>query len=103
MFDENVYHGFWVIDVVVGVEFEFLEFRILAHEIFDGVFKCFHDLGEFGFARRRFDVDDDFVIDSQFLGDRQGIVRRSSMIEMVNGDFGHAGNLEERNEGATAI
>jgi hypothetical protein len=43
------------------------------------------------------------MINSQFLGDRQGIVRRASMIEMVDRDFGHAGNLGERNEGATAI
>jgi hypothetical protein len=43
------------------------------------------------------------MINSQFLGDRQGIVRRASMIEMVDCDFGHGGNLGERNEGATAI
>jgi len=103
VFDENIHHGLRIVDVVVGIEFEFLEFRIFPHEIFDGVFKRLHDFGELGLARWCFDVDDDFMINSQFLGDRQGIVRRASMIEMVDRDFGHAGNLEERNEGATAI
>lgn len=103
MFDENIHHGLRIVDVVVGIEFEFLEFRIFAHEIFDGVFKRLHDFGELGLARWCFNVDDDFMINSQFLGDRQGIVRRASMIEMVDRDFGHAGNLGERNEGATAI
>lgn len=89
MLHKDIDHGLRVVDVVVGVEFKFLEFRILTYEIFDRVFKRFDDLGEIGFSRRSFDVDDDFVIYSQFLGDRQGIVRGASMIEMVDGDFGH--------------
>ncbi len=95
MLHENVHHGLGVVGVVVGIEFELLEFGILANEIFDRVFESFHDLGELGFVGRGFDVNDDFMIDSEFLGDRQGVIRRSSMIEMVDGDFGHAGNLEE--------
>jgi len=101
--DQYFDHSFWIVDIVVGIEFEFLEFRILAHEILDGVFESFDDFGEFLFSRRSFDIEDDLVIDSQFLGDRQGIVRRTSMIKMVDGNFGHAGNLGARNNGATAI
>lgn len=103
MFDENVDHGLRIVDVVFGIEFEFLEFRIFTHEIFYGVFKRLNDFGELGFARWCFNVDDDFEINSKFLGDRQGIVRGASMIEMVDRDFGHTRNLGERNEGATAI
>ena len=103
MLHEDVDDCFRVVDVVVGVEFKFLEFGILADEILDGVFESFHDFGELGFSRWCLDVNDDFVIDSQFLGDRQGIGGRASMIEVVDGDFGHAGNLEERVIGATAI
>lgn len=100
---ENVDDGLGIVDVVVGIELELFEFGILAHEIFDRIFKGFHNLGEFLFTGRSFDVNDDFVIDSEFLGDRQGIIGRTSMIEMVDGDFGHAGNLEERFHRAIAI
>ena len=89
MFDENIDHGLRIVDVVVGIEFEFLEFRIFPHEIFDGVFKRLHDFGELGLARWCFNVDDDFMINSQFLGDRQGLGGRTSVRVVVDGDFGH--------------
>lgn len=74
MFDEDVDDGFGVVDEVIGVEFEFFEFGVLADEIFDRICKGGDELGEGRFVGRVFDVEDDFVINSEFLGDRQGIV-----------------------------
>ncbi len=93
MFYEDVDDGLGVVDVVVGVELEFFEFGVLADEVFDRVLEGGDEFGEGGFVGRGFDVEDDFVIDSEFLGDRQGIVRGASMIKVVDGDFGHGGEV----------
>ena len=74
MFDEDVDDGFGVVDEVVWVELEFFEFGVFADEVFDGVLKGGDELGEGGFVGWGFDVEDDLVIDPEFLGDRQGIV-----------------------------
>jgi len=74
VFDEDVDNGLWFVDEVVWVEFEFFEFGVFADEVFDGVFKGGDELGEGGFVGWGFDVEDDFVIYSEFFGDRQGIV-----------------------------
>ena len=86
---EDLDNGFWVVDEVVGIEFQLFKFGILADEVFDRVPQSVHDPGEGGLIGRGFDVKDDFVIDSQFLGDRQGVLRRSSMIVVIDGDLGH--------------
>ena len=84
MLYENLDDRFGVADVVIGIEFKFFEFGVLSDEVFYGVFKRFDDFGEFFLTGRRFDVEGDFVIYSEFLGDRQGVVGRASMIEMIN-------------------
>ncbi len=84
MLYEDINDGFGVADVVIGIEFEFFKLRVLPHEVFDGIFQRFHDLGEFFFPGRGFDIKDDLVVDSEFLGDRQGIIRRASVVEVVD-------------------
>ena len=64
---------FGIVHEVVGVEFEFFELGILADKVFNGILKKFDNAGERGFIGRSFDVENDLVIDSKFLGDRQGI------------------------------
>lgn len=73
MLYENLDDGVWIIDVVIWVELQFLKLRILTHQILYWIFEAVHDLTKFVFSRRGLDIEDDFVIDSQFLGDRQGI------------------------------
>ena len=75
MFDEDIDDGIGVVDKVIRVEAEFFKFSVFADEILDRVLEGGHDFEEGGCIGRGFDVEDDFVIDSEFLGDRQGIVR----------------------------
>ena len=58
----------------LGVEFELLELGILTDEILDRIFENLDDFCQLRGIGRSLDVKDDFVIDSQFLGDRQGIL-----------------------------
>ena len=74
MLHEDVDNRLRVSDKIIGVKLELLELGILANEVFDRVFKGFHDFGQFRSIGRSLDVEDDFVLNSQFLGDRQGIV-----------------------------
>jgi len=93
VFHEDIDNGFGVVDVVIGVEFQLLEFGVLTDKIFDRIFESFDDLGESCGIGWSLNVEDDFVINAKFLGDRQGILRRSSMVEVVNGDFCHGAEL----------
>ena len=70
---EDIDDGFGVIDIVIGIEFELLELGILADEVFDRIFENVHNLRECRGIGRSFDINDDFVIHSEFLGDRQGV------------------------------
>lgn len=98
MLHEDVDDAFGIADEVIGVEFELFEFGVFANEIFDRIFKGFHDPGELLFIGRSFDVENDFVLDSQFLGDRQGILRRASTFEVIDADFGHEGEVAAEGE-----
>jgi len=98
---EDLDDGFGVSDEVIGVELEFLKLGVLADEVFDRTFEGFDDFGELRGIGRSFDVENDFVINSQFLGDRQGVLRRASTFEVVNGDFGHGGEVAAEGEWST--
>ena len=73
MLHEDVDDRLGVIDVVIWIEFKFLKLGILADEVFDRIFENVHNLRERRCIGRSLDVNDDFVIHSKFLGDRQGI------------------------------
>ena len=73
MLEEDFHHGFRVVDVVIRVQLKFLEQRVLAHEILHGIFEGLDDTLQVFAARWLLDVEDDFILDSQFPGDRQGI------------------------------
>lgn len=73
MLHEDVDDRLRVIDVVIGIELEFFKLGILADKVFDGIFENVHNLRECRGIGRSLDVNDDFVIHSEFLGDRQGI------------------------------
>ena len=70
---EDVDDRLGVIDVVIGIELEFFKLGILANKVFDGIFENVYNLRECRGIGRSLDVNDDFVIHSKFLGDRQGI------------------------------
>jgi len=72
--DQNVDDRVGVADEIVRVEFEFLELRIFADQVLDRVFKPGDDRLERCPIRWFFDVQHDIVVDTQFLGDRQGIL-----------------------------
>ena len=91
MLHENLDHSCRISDIVVRIQFELFEFGILSHEILDRVFEPGNDRFQLLFSGRGLDVKDNFVIDSELAGDRQGIVRGASMRVMINRDFGHGG------------
>lgn len=92
VFHENLHHRLGIVDEVFGIQFEFLKFRVLADEIFYRVFEDLYDVFEGGLIGRVFEVEDDFVFDSEFPGDRQGIGRRASVVVMVDRDHGPRGS-----------
>jgi len=73
VFHKDLDNGLGVVDEVIGAKLKLFELGVLADKVLDGVFKKFDDAGEGGFVGRGFDVENDLVIDSKFLGDRQGI------------------------------
>lgn len=73
MLHQDLDDGLGIVDVVVGVELQFFKFGILADKVFNGVFETFHDLGQSRLVGWGLDVENDFVINSKLLGDRQGI------------------------------
>lgn len=93
MLHEDVDDGLGIVHEVIGIEFEFFEFGILANEIFNGVFEGFDNPRELGLIGWSFNVEDDFVLDSQFPGDRQGMIGRASTFEVIDADFGHEGEV----------
>ncbi len=72
--EQNLNHSFRIIDIIIRIELQFLELGVLAHQIFHRVFKTGNDLFQRLSVRRRLDVEDDFRFNSQFPGDRQGIL-----------------------------
>ena len=82
--DEQVDHGFWVADVIVCVEFQLLELGVLANKVLDRVFQASDDLLESGPIGRLFHVENNIVVNTQFLGDRQGILGRTSMRVVID-------------------
>ena len=72
--EQNLNHGFRIIDIIIRIELQFLELGVLANQIFHRVFKAGNDLFQCLSVRRRLDVEDNLRLDSQFPGDRQGIL-----------------------------
>ena len=72
--EQNLNHGFRIIDIIIRIELQFLELGVLANQIFHRVFKAGNDLFQCLSVRRCLDVEDDFRFNSQFPGDRQGIL-----------------------------
>ena len=85
MFQEDLHHGLGMIHEGVGIEPELLEFGILADQVLDWVFQDLDNVGQGGLVGRGFDVEDDFVFDSEIPGDRQGIGGGASMVVVVDG------------------
>ena len=75
MFQQNFDDRFGIAHKIVGVEFQLVELRILANKVFHGILEAGDDGFQFLPSGRFFDVENHFVIDSQFPGDRQGIGR----------------------------
>ena len=73
MLEENLNHGFRIIDIILRDELQFLELGVLAHQVLDGILKAGNDLLQCLSVRRCLDVEDNLRLDSQFPGDRQGI------------------------------
>lgn len=73
-FDQQIDNGFRVPDIVIRVEIKLLELRVLTDEIFNGVLETLHDSFECCTVRWFLHVQHDVRIDTQFLGDRQGIL-----------------------------
>lgn len=90
MFYKNFDHRFRVSREGGRIETELFEEGILPHQILDRIFQSVDDVFQFLPSGWFLDVKDDFVLDSEFLSDRQGILRGSSVREVVDGDFlGH--------------
>ena len=89
MFEQDLDHGFWIIDVVVGIQLLLFEQRIFTHKIFHRIFEPGNDVFQSLAVRRRFNIKDNFVFDSKFPGDRQGIFRGTSMRVVINGNICH--------------
>lgn len=90
VFEKNLYHSIRVVDVVIRIEFEFFKHGIFAYQILDRILESLEDFFQILTARWGLDVKNHLVLNSQFLGDRQGIFRRASVRVMVDHCFGHA-------------
>ena len=86
---EDLDHGCRIADKIVRIQLKLFEFGILSHEIFDGVFELGDDRLKLLFAGRGFDVEDDFLLDSEFAGDRQRVGGGTSVRVVINRDFAH--------------
>lgn len=93
MLHKNSNHRFRISHIVVGIELQFLKLGILPDKIFDRVFQRSDNFLQLLFSRRFFDVENYFVINSQFPGDRQGIGGGPSVGIVVNRNFGHAESI----------
>jgi hypothetical protein len=71
--EENLNHGFRIIDIIIRIELQLLELGVLAHKVLDGIIKAGNDLLQCLPVRRCLDVEDNLRLDSQFPGDRQGV------------------------------
>ena len=85
MLHQNIDHCFGIVDKIVRIELKFFKFGVLSYKVFDRVFQDLDYLSQGGLIGRSFNVEDDFVFDSQFLGDRQGVGGGPSMVEVVDG------------------
>ena len=74
MLEQDLDHGFGIIDKILRLEPEFLELGVLAHQVLNGILKAGNDLLQCLSIRRCLDVEDDLGLDSQFSGDRQSIL-----------------------------
>ena len=72
--EQNLNHRFRIIDIIIRIKLQFLELGVLAHQVFHGVFKTGNDLLQCLSVRRCLDIQDDFRINSEFPGDRQGVL-----------------------------
>ena len=86
---QDVDHRLRLTDERRRIETELLELRVLAHEVFDRILEHSDDLLERRLVGRRLEVLDDLGVDSQLLGDRQGVVGRASIGVVVDRHLGH--------------
>ena len=73
MLDQNLDDRLCIIHIILGYKLELFKLRVLTHQILDWVFQRLHYFFQVSTPRRSLDVEDHFMINSQFLGDRQGI------------------------------
>jgi hypothetical protein len=90
---QDLDHRIRISDEVPRVELQLLELRVLADEILDRVIEACDNLFQVLPSGRFLDVEDDLVIYSKLLGDRQGIRGRASMGIVVNCDCCHRGEI----------
>ena len=90
MLEQNFYNRLRIADIILGHKFELLKLRVLAHQILNRILKCRDQFSQVLAARWRLDIQDDFMLGSQFLGDRQGIFRRTSVRVVVDDCFCHS-------------
>ena len=74
MLEQDLDHGIRIIDIILRVELQFLEFGVLADQVLDGILKAGNDLFQCLSVRRCLDVEDNLRINSEFPGDRQGVL-----------------------------
>lgn len=88
-FDEQIDDGIGITDVVLGVEPQFLELRVLADKILDRILETRDEVLERRPVGRFLHVDHDLMVDTQVLGDRQGVLGRTSMRVVIDGHYSH--------------
>lgn len=94
MLHDNLDNRPGIVDEVIGVQLKFFELGILSHEILNGVFELGDNRLELFFPGRGFNVKDDFLLDSEFAGDRQRIGGGTSVRVVIDCDFGHEGKMK---------
>jgi hypothetical protein len=71
--EQDINHSARVAHVIVGVEPALLEQGVFAHQVLNGVLEGLDDALQVLAPGWLLDVEDDFVLDSKFPGDRQGV------------------------------
>ena len=89
MGNQDVDNRIGIVHKVVGIQLELLELRVLSNQVFNRIFKASNDRFERLTVWWLLDVEDHIVVNSKFLGDRQGIFGRASMGVVIDRDVRH--------------
>ena len=92
---EQLDHGI-ALDVVGRVEAELLEHGVLAHEVGDGVLEPVRDPLERRAVGPLLQVEDDVVVDSELVGDRDRVPRGVAVRIVEDRHVGHAADASGR-------